>query len=100
MISVCFSQRPNGRDKKLNPCWMQGLEEGISQIARAASVSTFSGQSKVKPCVWNFPLDAVFKSTNVFGWPQLVVSIYGLDDLGRDVVRGYGSLRLPLTPGR
>ncbi len=32
--------------------------------------------------------------------PQLVVSCYGLDSLGRDVVRGYGAIHLPLTAGR
>ena len=29
------------------------------------------------------------KGINVFGWPQIVISIYGPDFLGRDVVRGY-----------
>ena len=50
--------------------------------------------------MWNFPLDVTFKSTNVYGWPQLVVSVYGLDGAGRDVVRGYGTVRVPLSPGR
>lgn len=31
--------------------------------------------------------------------PQLVVSVYGLDGLGRDVVRGYGAMPLPVAPG-
>ncbi len=50
--------------------------------------------------MWNFPLDVTFKSTNPFGWPQLVVSVYGLDALGRDVVKGYGSIHLPTAAGR
>ena len=47
--------------------------------------------------VWNFPLDITFRSTSPFGWPQLVVSVYGLDNLGNDVVRGYGAVHVPLV---
>ena len=47
--------------------------------------------------VWNFPLDITFRSTSPFGWPQLVVSVYGLDSLGNDVVRGYGAVHGPLV---
>ena len=32
--------------------------------------------------------------------PQIVVSVYGLNTLGRDEVRGYGAIHLPITPGR
>ena len=47
--------------------------------------------------VWNFPLDITFRSSSPFGWPQLVVSVYGLDGLGNDVVRGYGAVHIPLV---
>ncbi|KXS18589.1 B9-domain-containing protein [Gonapodya prolifera JEL478] len=78
-----------------------GLEEGLTQMARSARSSTSVSSDRVgNTCVWNFPIEITFKSTNVFGWPQLVVSVYGLDGFGRDVVRGYGSLRLPLHSGR
>jgi Ciliary basal body-associated, B9 protein len=50
--------------------------------------------------VWNFPLAVTYKATNAFGWPQLIVSVYGLDALGRDVVQGYGSMHLPTCAGR
>ena len=50
--------------------------------------------------VWNLPLDVTFKSTNAFGWPQLVVSVFGLDAFGRDVVKGYGCTHLPTAAGR
>ncbi|XP_011705220.1 PREDICTED: B9 domain-containing protein 1 [Wasmannia auropunctata] len=49
--------------------------------------------------VWNFPLDITFKSTNPHGWPQLIMSIYGLDFFGHDVIRGYGVCHLPLKTG-
>lgn len=36
----------------------------------------------------------------VFPGPQLVVSVYGLDVFGNDVVRGYGATHIPFTPGQ
>lgn len=35
----------------------------------------------------------------MFGWPRIALSVYGVDFLGRDVIRGYGSALIPLTPG-
>lgn len=58
---------------------------------------------RVGPCrllVWNFPLDVTYKATNAFGWPQVVVSVYGVDALGRDVIQGYGCIHLPTCAGR
>ncbi|XP_057673397.1 B9 domain-containing protein 1 isoform X2 [Corythoichthys intestinalis] len=74
--------------------WMPttGLEEGITQI-------TCKGRQSQK-LIWNFPLDITFKSTNPSGWPQLVLSVYGPDVFGNDVVRGYGAIHIPLTPGK
>ncbi|KAM7386596.1 hypothetical protein PAMA_009282 [Pampus argenteus] len=69
-----------------------GLEEGITQI-------TCKGISSNK-LIWNFPLETTFKSTNPSGWPQLVVSVYGPDVFGNDVVRGYGATHIPFTPGQ
>jgi B9 domain-containing protein 1 len=48
----------------------------------------------------NFPIDVGFKSSNPFGWPQIVVSVYGYDVFGNDVVRGYGVTHVPITTGR
>ncbi|KAM9467128.1 B9 domain-containing protein 1 isoform 2-T2 [Salvelinus alpinus] len=50
--------------------------------------------------IWNFPLEITFKSTNPLGWPQIVVSVYGPDTFGNDVVRGYGATHIPFTPGQ
>ena len=36
---------------------------------------------------------------NVRTGPQLVMSVYGLDGVGRDVVRGYGAVNVPVSPG-
>ncbi|XP_076043015.1 B9 domain-containing protein 1 [Oratosquilla oratoria] len=69
-----------------------GLEDGISQIAHRSD-------DERQVFVWNFPLDITFKSTNPFGWPQLVISLYGTDVFGNDVVRGYGACHIPISPG-
>lgn len=70
----------------------QGAENGLSQIAYCSN--------QHDAILLNFPIDVSFRSTNPFGWPRLVLSFYGLDALGRDIVRGYGSVSFPLGPGR
>ncbi|KAK7862985.1 hypothetical protein R5R35_014541 [Gryllus longicercus] len=70
-----------------------GLEEGISQIGKCS-------RDDRQSFVWNFPLDVTFKSTNPFGWPQIVISVYGLDAFGNDVVRGYGLCHIPIAAGQ
>ncbi|XP_047427395.1 B9 domain-containing protein 1 [Mugil cephalus] len=70
-----------------------GLEEGITQITR----KNIQFSHKL---IWNFPLEITFKSTNPAGWPQLVVSVYGPDVFGNDVVRGYGATHIPITAGQ
>ncbi|XP_047000449.1 B9 domain-containing protein 1 isoform X2 [Schistocerca americana] len=69
-----------------------GTEEGISQLSKRSN-------DERQTCTWNFPLEITFKSTNPFGWPQLVISVYGLDLFGNDIVRGYGLCHLPIAPG-
>ncbi|XP_054706792.1 B9 domain-containing protein 1-like isoform X2 [Uloborus diversus] len=70
-----------------------GIEEGISQISK-------KGEHEMNIFVFNFPLDISFKSTNPYGWPQLVMSMYGIDFFGNDIVRGYGSVHIPIMPGK
>jgi len=69
-----------------------GNEEGLSQV-------TTRGNDAQQLFAFNFPLDVTFKSTSPYGWPQLVVSCYGPDVFGTDVVRGYGSIHIPISPG-
>uniref|UniRef100_A0A7S1U318 B9 domain-containing protein 1 n=2 Tax=Phaeomonas parva TaxID=124430 RepID=A0A7S1U318_9STRA len=70
-----------------------GPDSGLSQIARR-------GGGVDPALVWNFPIDATFKSTNPFGWPRIAISVYGVDGLGRDVIKGYGSVVIPTCPGK
>ncbi|RKO97346.1 B9-domain-containing protein [Caulochytrium protostelioides] len=83
---------------RYGPDWMPvaGLEQGLTQVASHG----FSLTGPAAPLVWNFPIEIAFRSTNVFGWPQLVIAVYGPNSLGQgDVVKGYVALRLPLAPG-
>lgn len=74
---------------------------GLSQIGRQGIVkSRDANDDGSNAVVWNFPIEISFQSTNPYGWPRLTLSIYGFDFLGRDVVRGYASLLLPINPGR
>ena len=70
-----------------------GLDTGLSQTARRIVTQD-------EMVVWNFPIDVTFKATNVHGWPRIALSVYGIDHLGRDVVRGYGSCLVPLAVGQ
>ncbi|KAL9178402.1 hypothetical protein ACHAXT_000049 [Thalassiosira profunda] len=83
------------------PDWevVHGVSMGLSQVGRQglATNSTDDGGNVV---VWNFPIEISFQSTNPQGWPRLALSVYGFDFLGRDVIRGYSSLLLPVFPGR
>lgn len=76
------------------PDWIltTGLEEGITQFTKKSN----EGRQLL---VLNFPIEASFKSTNPYGWPQMVLSAYGLDMFGNDTVRGYGRIHLPTSPG-
>jgi len=69
-------------------------------------------------CIWNLPIELTLKSTNIsgckyglakFDWrinfqkqnciflgPKIVVSVYGTDAFGNDIVRGYAWNYVPL----
>lgn len=40
-----------------------------------------------------------FVYLNFFAGPQLIISVYGQDTFGNDVVRGYGICHLPIQTG-
>mmetsp|Transcript_20973 Transcript_20973/g.41119 ORF Transcript_20973/g.41119 Transcript_20973/m.41119 type:complete len:257 (+) Transcript_20973:198-968(+) len=71
---------------------IQGVDKGISQIANKV-------EGPDTAVVWNFPIEILFKSLNAHGWPRLVVSVFKIDGLGRDIARGYGSVHIPTRPG-
>eukprot|EP00127_Corallochytrium_limacisporum_P007384 Clim_evm3s250 gene=Clim_evmTU3s250 len=72
-----------------DPDWVvvAGIEEGITRICRRSYSA-----DKLN---FNYPIDLTFKAANAFGWPQVVISAYGPDILGRDVVLGSASQKGP-----
>ena len=46
------------------------------------------------------PFECSFRSLNPSGWPQIVITCVFPDFLGREVVKGYGVVHIPTTPGR
>ncbi|KAF2365745.1 B9 domain [Trinorchestia longiramus] len=85
-VSYCYTF---GQDWQL----LAGLEEGVSQTTRLS-------HGPDQHFVWNFPLDVTFSSTNPYGWPQLVLYVYGKDFFGTDIVRGYAAVHMPICPGQ
>ncbi|KAJ1622599.1 B9 domain-containing protein 1 [Pavlovales sp. CCMP2436] len=80
------------------PDWevMHGLEQGITQMSSSRPLA-----SEGSVVVWNFPIDVTLKSTNVFGWPQIMITVYGDAALGQaDQIQGYGAVHLPVAPGK
>uniref|UniRef100_A0A0R3RS99 B9 domain-containing protein 1 n=1 Tax=Elaeophora elaphi TaxID=1147741 RepID=A0A0R3RS99_9BILA len=75
--------------------WEQigGVHEGLS----ARCERQRSGNTDITV---GMPIQATFSSTNPFGWPQIVLTCYGSDFFGNDVVCGYGAVHIPTVPGR
>lgn len=71
---------------------VSGQEESCSQISKVSSNADSLN-------VWNLPIDVTFKSCNPFNWPSLIVSIYGFDFFGNDIIRGYATSHVPSVPG-
>ncbi|KAK0406180.1 hypothetical protein QR680_018415 [Steinernema hermaphroditum] len=75
------------------PDWSQigGVHEGISATCERGHISN--------RITFSLPIEATFSSTSPFRWPQLALSCYGPDFFNHDVIRGYGAVHLPTTPG-
>ncbi|CAK1595802.1 unnamed protein product [Parnassius mnemosyne] len=75
------------------PDWdpISGLNSSISQMAT-------SGRDPER-VVFNLPLERMFSSTNVFGWPQVIITVKAHNAIGGDSLRGYAVVLLPPTTG-
>ena len=67
-----------------------GCEEGVTQTGKKDS----DGVS-----VWNFPIEASFQASKPFGWPQIIVAVYGTNLFGQEVIVGYGAVHVPTRTG-
>jgi len=99
---MCVFSMQHGPDWSL----VSGAPNGITQLActsvpsSSSTASAFLQGGKVREVVWNFPIGLVYKSTSPFGWPRIVVSVYGTDLCNRRIIKGYGSAHVPCQPGR
>mmetsp|Transcript_55529 Transcript_55529/g.159681 ORF Transcript_55529/g.159681 Transcript_55529/m.159681 type:complete len:484 (-) Transcript_55529:89-1540(-) len=98
---MCVFSVQHGADWSI----VSGVPNGITQLACSsvpppASAAAALVGGGLREVVWNFPLGLVFKSTSPFGWPRLVVTVYGTDMCNRRVIKGYGSVHVPCQPGR
>ncbi|KNC47040.1 B9 domain-containing protein 1 [Thecamonas trahens ATCC 50062] len=73
---------------------VDGAEAGLTQVAR----KSVDGGSPV--FVFNYPIEVAYASTNVSGWPRLLVSMFSINGLGNHTLAGYGFVHVPTAPGR
>ena len=73
-------------------CWSlaSGYSEGVTQLSKVNNANR---------CIWNYPLNVSFKAERPFGWPQIVIAVYGKNPIGVDMVVGYGVIHLPTNKG-
>ncbi|XP_030371422.1 B9 domain-containing protein 1 [Scaptodrosophila lebanonensis] len=74
------------------PDWLlcSGPQHGLTQMA------TNKGGNFNDKIIFNMPIEATYKSTSPFGWPQLLVSVFGCNGHGRERLLGYARVHLPL----
>jgi B9 domain-containing protein 1 len=83
---TCMYDFTHGADWTLE----QGSESGETQRSR-----NVRGHMDDASAAWNFPIDLVYHSTNVHGWPRVVLTCR--DD--RRVLVGYGTCHIPCSAG-
>ncbi|XP_005191570.1 B9 domain-containing protein 1 [Musca domestica] len=69
---------------------VSGSKDGITQYA-----SNRNGNFN-DPIVFNMPIELTYRSTNVFGWPQIIVCLYGKTRWGIETSLGYSRLHVPM----
>ncbi|XP_050744451.1 B9 domain-containing protein 1 [Drosophila biarmipes] len=101
IVSATF---PMGPDKQFiflryelvaGPDWQlaSGPQHGLTQMA------TNKRGHFNDPIVFNMPIEVTYKSTSPFGWPQILVSVFGRNGTGRETLLGYAHIHLPVFGG-
>eukprot|EP00347_Sterkiella_histriomuscorum_P007499 403348687 len=79
---------------------MISQQELIGKLLRSGvSQHSYKSQQTNRRVVWNYPFELAFSSTNVSGWPQIVLTMTNRDFFGRDQICGYGTVHIPTQPG-
>jgi B9 domain-containing protein 1 len=81
-------------DLILNGDWK--LSSGTpTGITHCASPGNFKGQLSI----FNFIERFAVSTTNLLNFPQIILTVYGIDFFGRPVIKGYGVFYLTCTEG-
>ena len=72
---------------------LSGAPTGITHCATP-------GNCKGQAAVFNFIERFAIATTNLQNFPQIILTVYGIDFLGRPVVKGYGIFLLPCCEGK
>ncbi|ALC46008.1 CG14870, partial [Drosophila busckii] len=73
---------------------VSGPQHGLTQMA-----TNKSGHFNDK-IIFNMPIEVTYKSTSPFGWPQLLVTVFGSNGSGRETLLGYAHVHLPVFGSR
>ncbi|XP_023164607.1 B9 domain-containing protein 1 [Drosophila hydei] len=78
------------------PDWQlaSGPQYGITQMS-----TNKSGHFNDK-IVFNMPIEVTYKSTSPFGWPQILVSVFGQNGNGNESLMGYAHVYMPIFGSR
>lgn len=68
-------------------------------LGTSAGISPTAHMTGANPAVFNHPFQITMSSSSPFGWPQLVLAVYGNNRFGNDMVVGYGATHVPTDPG-
>ena len=78
---------------------LDGAATGQTQTALAAADDGGSSGSGELAALWEHPVDVHFSCASLTGWPQLLVTLWRQDSMGRNEVCGYGGARIPACSG-
>uniref|UniRef100_A0A1A9WHQ3 B9 domain-containing protein 1 n=1 Tax=Glossina brevipalpis TaxID=37001 RepID=A0A1A9WHQ3_9MUSC len=85
----CRYEAIAGKDWEL----ISGLRNGITQSASNRK-SDFN-----QPIAFNMPIELTYQSTNPFGWPQILMCVYGTTHCGLETSLGYCRVHVPVFGG-
>lgn len=78
--------------RKSNFSIKKGNHEGIGQGGSR-------NKNRDEKIVWNVAFDAIYRTLDIHGWPSLVMKFIGPDFYGNEIVKGYASVKIPVSPG-
>lgn len=79
-----------------------GFVSGQDWEAYAGSKAGVSYTTRVNAkheAIFNYPVGISLRTQTPYGWPQIVLAVYGLNSFGNDKIVGYGAVHLPLKQG-